>query len=114
MTKFPLYDNLIKKIPNKDLTAIQKNKFMKNIKNIDSNTQELFYAIIKTYETENNKDKNINIPYGGEYKDTNLTFNLEEFPTCLKQMLYKFLNMHMKKIKEDKKIEQNTPIKQTI
>ena len=111
MSKFPLYDNLSNKIPDKDLTTTQKNKFMKNIDIIDTNARELVYAIIKTYETEHTQQSDIHIPFQGEYKNNKLTFNLEEFPNPLKQILFKFLNMNIKKIKEDKKIEKNTPVK---
>jgi hypothetical protein len=107
MSLFPLYNNLIKDIPKKDLTTKQKDFIIKNIDNIDDNAKELVYVLIKFYSNNENKDNTENLPYKG-LKDNfdkntelyNITWNLLELPITLRQILYKFISLHMKQ-KED-------------
>ena len=57
MSKFPLFDNLSKDIPNRDLLLTEKRLFMKNIEAVDKNGHELTYALIRVYQIENKEDK---------------------------------------------------------
>lgn len=113
MNKFPLYDSLSKNIPNKDLTASQKRSFVKKIKQIDSNGRELLYVLIKIYEMNCEENQNLNLPYNGIYSGKDIIFDINNLPKKLRHILYKFLGMHLEKMKEDQTIESNTPIKRT-
>jgi hypothetical protein len=123
MSNFPLYDSLNTNIPDKDLTPSQKKDFMKKIESFEEDAHKIVYALIKAYYIKNEKDitvKNGNfltdsivvnkIPYdgvvtsrgvAGKDKDT-FSFNLLKFPNRLRQLIYKFLLLHYKKVEEDK------------
>lgn len=106
MNCFPLYDNLSQDLPNKELTQKQKQEIVKNISQIDPNGLELIYSLIHYYFNSNEKDSDISdLPYGGvKVKNDNDTHDVEwdidNFPTKLKQLLYKFVSMHLKSIEE--------------
>lgn len=114
MSKFPLYDSLIKDIKQTDLTSQQKKSFLKKILKIDSNGQDLIYALIRMYQIENGEE-NIGfiLPYNGNYVENDIHFDLDKFPIDLKQILFKFLGVHIKKMKEEKTIEKQTPVKRS-
>jgi hypothetical protein len=96
MSNFPLYDNMMKGIKNKDLTAKQKSDLIKKINNIDENGVKLLYALIKSFSI-NDGLKTPNLPYNGERcESSSISFDLEKFPNKLKQMLYKFSDIHDK------------------
>lgn len=106
MSKFPLYDSLSKDIKNKDLTSLQKKSFIQKISKIDKTGHELIYALIRMYQVEND-DKNINftLPYNATFVENDIHFDLEKFPNILKQILFKFLGIHINKMNEEKSIE---------
>lgn len=106
MSNFPLYDNFAKGISKKDLTASQKGDFTKKIKNIDTIGAELIYALIKVYQIQNDKNT-VKLPYEGKRLKTGMKFDLELFPKELKQILYKFLLTHVKKMEEDSIMNEN-------
>ena len=98
MSNFPLYDNLIAEVQTfEDLNNKQKDDFMKIIENVDDNTSELIYALIRVYQLENSDNKNtFTLPYDGKFIDKDVKFDLNELPNQLKQILYKFLLLHDK------------------
>ena len=107
MSKFPLYDNLYKNVDDEDLSLNDKKNFLKRIKKLDENGQELIYTLIRFYEIENNEnDKNNNLPYNGIFVDNDINFDLDKFPLKLKQILFKFSKFHLNKMKEEKQIEK--------
>jgi len=97
-SNFPLYDRLYNEITDEeDLTIKQKDEFIKIVKNIDSDGQELLYALIRVYQLENSEDKStFKIPYGGKYIKNDIKFDFNDFPIKLKHMLYKFVQIHIK------------------
>ena len=102
MSKFPLFDNLSKDIPTRDLLLAEKRFFMKNIEEIDKNGSELIYALIRVYQIENKEDNtSFTLPYNGTYVDKNITFDLDKFPIKLKHILFKFVKVHLDKLKEE-------------
>ena len=111
MSKFPLYDSLSTDIKNKDLTATQKKSFLKKIDKIDHVGHETLYALIRMYQLENEKSSTLSLPYDGTHKGDNLVFDINELPQKLRHILYKFLGKHLDKMKEEKKISKNTPVK---
>lgn len=105
MSGFPLYDNLIKNLPKKDLTAKQKEEIINNIKVIDEHGKELVFALIQFYYLNNEKTGE-RIPYNGEdssndNKMYDIKWNLMDFPIKLRHILHKFLSMHFEKLKQE-------------
>jgi len=112
MSKFPLYDNLSKNIANTKLNTAQKKSFIKRVEKIDKSGYELVYALIKMYQMENNHDNtSFTLPYSGKYINNEMTFDLDEIPGNLQQILYKFLSAHLSKMKEESAISKQTPVK---
>ena len=102
MSNLPLYEILFKETSNEDLTTKEKDEFMKIIKNIDQKGFEIVYALIRIFQLENNEDKStFKIPYGGKFVKDDLNFNLNDLPLQLKQILYKFLLLHIKTMKDE-------------
>ena len=112
MSKFPLYDSLSKDLPEEDLTPTEKRLFIKKIGKIDNNGHELVYALIRMYQVENNEENtSFTLPYNGIFVDSDINFDLDKFPIYLKHILFKFLAVHIDKMKEEKTIEKQTPVK---
>jgi hypothetical protein len=103
--QFPLYTTLNNNLANKDLTKTQKDDFMKKIESMDSEGHDLIYALIKCFYLENTKSDHLSVPYNGEISKDKITFDLQQFPNPLKQLLYKFIILNGKKRAEDKKIQ---------
>lgn len=105
MSGYPFYDSFNTKIKDKDLTPKQKEDFQKKIVKIDLNGREIIYAIIRVHDMLNTTDSSMfKIPYSGCINSDNVVqFDFELFPFKLKQILYKYLKTHLKKMKEDKK-----------
>lgn len=106
MNNFPLYTSLMTNIRNRDLTPVQKNDFLKKIAMMKEEGHELIYALIKVFYIEHETDGALHIPYGGVLKNKSLTFDLNQLPNKLKQILYKFTKIHIKKMKEDLELEK--------
>lgn len=98
MNQFPLYTSLSKNLPKKDLTVAEKKAFIKHIKNMDKTACELVYALIRVYYL-NNEDyiSGFTIPYGGNFIKDELKFDLELLPKKLKQLLNRFVLLHIDK-----------------
>lgn len=108
MSNFPLYDNLIKDIPKKDLTIKQKEEFITKIKDIDNKGRDLIFALIQFYQIENrdNDENSEDLPYNGIREDDekgleNLTWSFTDLPVKLRYILYKFIIIHMQSMKEE-------------
>lgn len=106
---FPLYETLNKDLSKKDLTDLQKKRLIKLISKLDNDTQNLMYALIKNYFLENEREiaSPIIIPYKGKMEKDCINFDLLEFPIALRQLLYKFVMLHKKKVKEDRELEKS-------
>lgn len=99
---FPFYDSMIKDVKNKDLTMKQKDDFISTINKIDENGYELVYALIRIYEMQHEENSGtFIIPYSGKYIEKDIQFDLEQFPFKLKQILFKFVSIHIKKMNEE-------------
>lgn len=104
MTDYPFYDVLLKDLKEKDLTHKQKITLISKIDKLDNNGMELIYAIIKVHYLRNNDTSSFKLPYDGIYvNNESVKFDLEKLPYLLKQIINKFVKLHMQKIKEDKK-----------
>ena len=58
MSKFPLFDNLSKDIPNRDLLLAEKRLFIKNIEEIDKNDESENIFIDSNYSSSNDSNTN--------------------------------------------------------
>ena len=125
MSKFPLYDSMIKGTPKTDLTIKNKQEFSKLVQQMDTNGYELIYALIRMYQIENNDAVEVDIqtgnaqtgntqtgnapsgngklPYEGIFENGNVHFDLEKLPNKLKHLIFKFLNAHIQKMNDDVK-----------
>ena len=104
MTSFPLFDNLLKDAVDKDLNVEEKEKFTEKIKKMDKNGYELLYTLIKIYQVQEGDPSSFIIPYNGKQLKSGVRFDLDSFPNRLKQILYKFLNLHLSSMEENKKL----------
>ena len=112
MSKFPLYDSLSKDIKTEDLSVIQKRTFIKRVNKMDTRGHELIYALIRMYQIENNEENtSFMLPYNGIYVNTDIHFDLDKIPKNLKNILFKFVSIHLEKMKEEKYIINTTPVK---
>lgn len=112
MSEFPLYDSLSKNIPETDLSFSEKRAFIKRFEKIDHEGHELVYAVIRMYQMVNNEQNtSFTLPYNGKYINNDISFDLDGFPIPLKQILAKFLSVHIEKMKEERTIAKQTPVK---
>ena len=104
MSNFPLYDTLYNDTKELlgDLPKKEKDEFIKLVKNIDENGQELIYVLIRSFQLENSEDNTtFKLPYNGKYvKDTDIDFDFDTLPIQLKHILLRFVRMHTKTMKE--------------
>jgi len=106
-SNFPLYDNLLLDICSRDLNTKEKNDFMLKIKSIDENGSELVYALIRVFQMENSYDTStFKLPYDGKYSKNDMKFDLNQLPNELKQILYKFVQLHTESMKEENKLTE--------
>jgi len=96
MSSFPLYTTLSQNLGARDLTIIQKNDLIKKIATMEPEAHELIYALIKCYYIANENNDGITLPYSGKFDKDSTSFNLLDLPLRLRQMLYKFVNLHNK------------------
>lgn len=120
MSNFPLYDCLKKDIGpemlTQDLTSKQQNEFLILVKKINNNeyNKEILYILICIHNQQTikeytrtpflgfikNERKNKNVQQNAPNKNSvlsTLSFNLDNFPVDLKQILYNFLLKTKKK-----------------
>lgn len=112
MSKFPLYDSLLKDISDTELTVTQKRIFIKRIEKIDNHGHELIYALIRMYQIENKEENtSFTLPYNGTYIENDICFDLDKLPKKLKQILFKFTGVHVEKMKEERDIVSTISVK---
>ena len=103
---FPLFDILFKNSKQNDLTKSKKMELLSTISLLDTKGIEFFFLIIKIYSSDTTSF--LDVPYKGEQienktnnKVSDYKFNLEEFPFHLKQILYAFVKLHLKSMREE-------------
>lgn len=104
-TNFPLYDSLMRDTFNKELTIKQKKLFLLRVEEIDIPGKEIIYALIKYHFMNTNKDSTQNDLYkckiissDGGLRD--LTWDLNDLPPRLRQILFKFTEINQKRQEE--------------
>lgn len=103
---FPLFNQLYKDTQDKDLSTSQKKTFLNKLDRMDQEGVNLMYALILAYQEESENTRTL-IPYNGKKDDKNIVFNLENLPNHLRQILHKFVLMHIKRIADDNKMNEN-------
>lgn len=100
---FPLYDLLEKHIKSTDLTLKEKQLLINNIENnLDSDGIEKIYLLIKYHYYKNLKNEDsTKIPFEGEENLNTFEFNLDKLPIKLKQIINKFVKIHIEKLEID-------------
>tara|TARA_B110000285_G_scaffold52212_1_gene59397 strand:- start:4431 stop:4751 length:321 start_codon:yes stop_codon:yes gene_type:complete len=82
----------------KDLTRVEKEFFVHNIKNVGADVHEIIYAVVAAYSP---KSSDPDIPYTGCFVESGVVeFNFNSFPPQLKRMLYDFLTMHLSSVRQ--------------
>lgn len=111
-TTFPLYDSLMRDTFNKELTIKQKKLFLTRIEEIDETGKEFIYALIKYHFISTNKDTHQNDLYkckivsvDGGLRD--LTWDLNDLPVRLRQILFKFTEINQKRKEELMEIQKS-------
>lgn len=102
MSEFPLYNSLIQNLSKRDLTVKQKEDFVSKVERIDKIGKELIYALICTHYSRCKRKDNGVILYNGDITPKSIKFDLSNFPVELRQILYKFIVMHVKSMDEEK------------
>lgn len=106
-TTFPLYNTLMAELPERDLSLLEKKDFMRKITNLDQDAYELIYVLIKCFSCEKETSSDtLSLPFGGKLTDGKIEFDLQKFPKKLRQLLYKFLCLHGKKVEEDENMQK--------
>jgi hypothetical protein len=100
-----LYQQLKKESLAIDLTADQKEEFVKITKTLDETGCEIVYILIRVYELDTTA-KSEELPYGSKFVNKELKFDLETLPTRLKWILYKFVKKHAEKMEEENIIDK--------
>jgi hypothetical protein len=113
---FTLYQTLDVNIPNRDLTAAQKNKLIKITGTLDDTGKEMIYALIKYHNMNIAKINNENYNQTRIEKSndmTDISWDLSNIPIHLRQILYKFACLEEKRLEEITE-RHNTQIKMKI
>lgn len=106
MISFPLYDSMIRSISTRDLTSKQKSDLAEKICNLDQAGIDLVYALIRCFFIKNTDNEDMAaMPYKGVIKSSgknkeDITWNLADMPIELRQLLYKFVNVHLASVQE--------------
>lgn len=101
MSLNPLYYSLKNDTKPLDLTPEQKEDLLFNIKKMDEKGCELFFILLKLHEIDTMPEALDGLPYECRYVSKEYRFDLEKFPDHLKQILYKFVKMHVKNMEEE-------------
>ena len=113
MSGFPLYDNLIKDLPKKDLSVAEKEQLILNIDNIDLNGRQLLYALLVVFYQNNTVNSTDEVPYQGAKEEIkkgvyNFSWVFTKFPIKLRHIIVKFTLIHLDQQKqEENRVKQS-------
>ena len=97
---FPLYDILLKESTNDDLSLEQKKELTDIIPSIDNKGHQNIFTIIRMHGLKTNSGNIFDIPYDGKKIVRDIKFNVDKLPNVVKQMLYRFVKIHIEKTNE--------------
>ena len=114
MFSFPLYNTLETRIaqkttePDNDtnpVNVVKSADFIKGVQSLDQDGLNKIYALIRYYDQLHNTERT-EIPFKGKIIDGELTFDLENIPIKLQNILYEFILLHLEHMKRIKKLEK--------
>lgn len=89
-------------IPNSDLSTENKAEFIADIPTLDETGMELIATLIRAHQIETtSKRVDTSLPYKAMSNGDDMLFDLEALPNPLKQILYKFVKIHIDSMKEN-------------
>ena len=100
-----VYETFLKGVVSKELSVHKKEEFLKMVKNLDEEGIKTFLLLIKFHELKINPTTSTLIPYEGTNTEDEITFDLEKIPTLLQNVLYKFMELHIKNKQVEKERE---------
>jgi hypothetical protein len=93
---FNLYDKLLDRVKYNTNIKFDRKKFLDFIKSTtDSTVHSTIYAIIKHHSNIQQNHVDSSIPYKGEFKKSNLKFNIDDLPSELQNILYEYRISYM-------------------
>jgi hypothetical protein len=97
MTSFPLFSHLKSEVceEEKDLSIEQKMKLVENIKKLNEQGCSLVYALIRYYQIFEAKDSVVENPFGMKKIKTGYRFCIDELPSLLQNLIYRFVEIHL-------------------
>ena len=111
-TSFPLYDTLItavQSLPESEIQIVDKSKLVKWIHSLDQDGKNKVYALIRYYDLNHyhlKTNESEILPFGGHFVNNELTFDLNRFPLVLQHILFEFVKLHLKVMKDSQRIEK--------
>jgi hypothetical protein len=96
MIQFALYDSIVPKCPDKDLTAKQKKALMKNFEKLDEDAHRKIYALMKVHYANTNTEWAPTRSTGSSTVGAStVEIELDSLPNKLKQVVHAFVDMHI-------------------
>lgn len=103
---FPLYKTLLEDIDkNKYFRKNDRKTLLSNIKKCNDEGKKLIYALIRFHQliSENNENE---LPYKSTYENKKFSFSVDNLPSLLKKILLSFTILHLKKMKDDDRLNE--------
>jgi len=96
---FPLYDNLIREVEEKELTNEQKMDLLRLVHLLDQKGKDIMFTLIRVHGLKKNSGNIFDIPFGGETLNTtshmrDIKFDVNKLPPILCQIIYRFAQIH--------------------
>jgi len=85
----------------KNFTYDEQMDLCSKISEMDAQSQEIIYVIIRFYDIYIEKNHNENLPYRPKLNKNGIKFELNNLPFQLQYMLLQFVKMHFEKCRED-------------
>ena len=106
-----LYDTLFRNVPDKDLTPMQKKKFIDMTAELNVDGMEIVYAIILRFNSATMQKSSVasvsksdidELPYKAERIGEDIIFDIDKLPVPLRQAIFQFVTKHIQHQHEDK------------
>ena len=95
---FPLFETCYKMTENSNYVLDYNERILlsNKIKDLDKQAHEYIYAIIRTYQLENDKDNFDNVPYQMRKNKNGVKFEMSKIPGRLILIIHFFVDLHIK------------------
>lgn len=99
---FPLFENCMKATENDNSILDYHDRLLlsEKIKQLDKQAHEYIYAIIRTYQLEQDKDNFDNLPYHMRKNKNGVKFEMSKIPSRLILIINFFVDLHLKSLKD--------------